>query len=43
MRAIRCYIKNDPCAFNASDLPALSKQRGDKSRKSPDLAAEDAG
>jgi hypothetical protein len=29
--------------FNASDLPALSKQRGDKSRKSPDLAAEDSG
>jgi hypothetical protein len=43
MGAVRCYIKNDLCTLNTSDLPAFGKQRADKSRKSPDMATEDAG
>ena len=41
--AVRCYIKNDPRTFNASDLPAFGEQRSDESRKPSDLPAENAG
>ena len=42
MGAVPGDLKGDPCAFDASDLPALSKQRSDEGGKSPDMAAEDA-
>ena len=40
--AIRRDLRGDPCAFDASDLPALSKQRSDEGGNPPDIAAEDA-
>ena len=40
--AIRRDLKDDPRAFDASDLPPFSKERSDESRKSSDMAAEDA-
>ena len=40
--AIRRDLKDDPCTFDATDLPALSKQRSDEGRKSSDMASEDA-
>ena len=43
MGTVRRDFKGDPCAFNASDLAAFGKQRSDESRKSSDLAAENAG
>src|SRR6266404_5652980 len=36
-------LEGDPRPLHAPDLPAFGEQRGDESRKSPDVAAENAG
>src|SRR5262249_43520765 len=43
LSAVGRDLESDPRTLDASDLSALSKQRSDDSRKSSDMAAENAG